>query len=167
MKYVLILIIALIFFCITRKEKFSEIFASAGYSKPITDININENNINSIDISSYEEKAALISNDLLQELLFTVQKQMKLPTYGIETGDIKKFVNKTDPSKIIYRCRFMFLYTKGFPFGFGVTADIMMAPKPTIIAMTTQPQSNQTEQNIKPFTEECHDNFVNYNEIIS
>ena len=60
----------------------------------------------------------------------------------------------------------MFIYTKGFPFGFGVSADILMTPKPTIVAITTQPQSDQTYSPVEPFTE-GEDNFVNYNEVIS
>ena len=166
MKLVVPVLIGLLLVLATSKEKFTEIFGFSGYSKPILNVSINETLNNSIDVSNYEEKAALIDNDLLQELLFTVQRHLKMPTYAVETNSIKKFVDKTDPSKIIYRCRFMFIYTKGFPFGFGVSADILMTPKPTIVAITTQPQSDQTYSPVEPFTE-GEDNFVNYNEVIS
>lgn len=166
MKLVVPILIGLLLVLATSKEKFTEIFGFSGYSKPILNVSINETLNNSIDVSNYEEKAALIDNDLLQELLFTVQRHLKMPTYAVETNSIKKFVDKTDPSKIIYRCRFMFIYTKGFPFGFGVSADILMTPKPTIVAITTQPQSDQTYSPVEPFTE-GEDNFVNYNEVIS
>ena len=167
MKLVVPILIGLLLILATSKEKFTEIFGFSGYSKPILNVSINEKLNSSIDVSNYEEKAALIDNDTLQTLLFTVQSKLKLPSYAVETNSIKKFVDKTDPSKIIYRCRFMFVYTKGFPFGFGVSADIMMSPKPTIVAMTTQPQSEQTYSPVEPFHEDIHDNFVNYNEIIS
>lgn len=162
-----IVLLAIVLALMTKREKFTEIFGFSGYSKPILNVSINEKLNSSIDVSNYEEKAALIDNDLLQELLFTVQRHLKMPTYAVETNTIRKFVDKTDPSKIIYRCRFMFIYTKGFPFGFGVSADIMMSPKPTIVAMTTQPQSEQTYSPVEPFHEDIHDNFVNYNEVIS
>jgi hypothetical protein len=166
MKIIVPVLIGILLVLATSKEKFTEIFGFSGYSKPILNVSINEKLNSSIDISNYEEKAALIGNDLLQELLFTVQRHLKMPTYAVETNSIKKFVDKTDPSKIIYRCRFMFIYTKGFPFGFGVSADILMTPKPTIVAITTQPQSDQTYSPVEPFTE-GEDNFVNYNEVIS
>lgn len=166
MKLVVPVLIGLLLVLATSKEKFTEIFGFSGYSKPILNVSINEKLNSSIDVSNYEEKAALIGNDLLQELLFTVQRHLKMPTYAVETNTIRKFVDKTDPSKIIYRCRFMFIYTKGFPFGFGVSADILMTPKPTIVAITTQPQSDQTYSPVEPFTE-GEDNFVNYNEVIS
>lgn len=166
MKLVVPILIGLLLVLTTSKEKFTEIFGFSGYSKPILNVSINEKLNSSIDVSNYEEKAALIDNDLLQELLFTVQRHLKMPTYAVETNTIRKFVDKTDPSKIIYRCRFMFIYTKGFPFGFGVSADILMTPKPTIVAITTQPQSDQTYSPVEPFTE-GEDNFVNYNEVIS
>lgn len=166
MKLVVPVLIGLLLVLATSKEKFTEIFGFSGYSKPILNVSINEKLNSSIDVSNYEEKAALIDNDLLQELLFTVQRHLKMPTYAVETNTIRKFVDKTDPSKIIYRCRFMFIYTKGFPFGFGVSADILMTPKPTIVAITTQPQSDQTYSPVEPFTE-GEDNFVNYNEVIS
>lgn len=166
MKLLTPVLIGLLLFLLTSKENFTEIFGFSGYSKPILDVNINDK-IDTIDYSQFEEKKALISNDLLQELVFTVQRHLKMPSYAIETSSIKKLVDKTDSSKIIYRCRFMFMYTKGFPFGFGVSADIMMTPKPTIIAITTQPQSEQTYSPVEPFSEEDDGNFVNYNEIIS
>ena len=153
----------------TSKEKFTEIFGLAGYSKPISHVTMNKEPTG-VDYSEYQEKAALVTPDTLQELIFTVQRYMESQgmdwTYAIETSDVKKFVNKNDPSKVVYKCRFMFMYTKGFPFGFGVTADIMMAPKPTIIGIQTQPMANQTKQTISPFNADLHDNFVNYQQVV-
>jgi hypothetical protein len=149
----------------TSKEKFS----LAGYSKPILDVEINKE-LSGVEYSQYDEKQAHVSPDTLQEIIFTIQRYMESQgvdwTYAIETNDVKKFVNKTDPSKVVYKCRFMFMYTKGFPFGFGVTADIMMAPKPTVIGIQTQPMANQTKQPISPFNADLNDNFVNYQQIV-
>jgi len=158
-----------ILYLATSKEKFTEIFGMSGYSKPILDVNINKE-LSGIEYSQYDEKQAQVTPSVLQELVFTVQRYLESQgmdwTYAIETSDIKKFVNKTDPSKIVYKCRFMFMYTKGFPFGFGVSADIMMAPKPTIVGIQTQPMDNQTKQTIKPFNADLHDNYVNYQQIV-
>ena len=153
----------------TSKEKFTELFGLAGYSKPILNVTMNKE-ITGIDYSDYQEKSALVTPDVLQELIFTVQRYMESQgmdwTYAIETNNVKKFVNKTDPSKVVYKCRFMFMYTKGFPFAFGVSADVMMAPKPTVVGMQTQPMDNQTKQSISPFDADLHDNFVNYQQVV-
>jgi hypothetical protein len=153
-------VVALLCFA-TSKEKFN--------SKPILGVEINKE-LSGVEYSQYDEKKAQVSPDTLQEIIFTIQRYMESQgmdwTYAIETNDVKKFVNKTDPSKIVYKCRFMFMYTKGFPFGFGVTADIMMAPKPTVIGIQTQPMADQTKQPISPFNADLHDNFANYQQIV-
>lgn len=166
----LVLLGVITFLCFaSSKEKFTEIFGLSGYSKPILHVNMNKE-LSGIDYSDYKETQALVTPDVLQELIFTVQRYMESQgmewTYAIETSDVKKFVDKTDSSKIVYKCRFMFMYTKGFPFGFGVTADIMMAPKPVIVGIQTQPMAEQTKQPIKPFNADLHDNFVNYQQIV-
>lgn len=166
--FVVLGVVALLYLA-TSKEKFTEVFGLAGYSKPIVDVKINKE-LSGIDYSEYEESEVQVTPDTLQALIFTVQRYMESQgmewTYAIETNNVKKFINKTDPSKIVYKCRFMFMYTKGFPFGFGVTADIMMAPKPTIIGIQTQPMADQTKQSISPFNADLHDNFVNYQQIV-
>ena len=158
-----------ILYLATSKEKFTEIFGLSGYSKPILNVNINKE-LSGIDYSDYTPKKVFVTPDILQELVFTVQRYLESQgmdwTYAIETNNIELFENKTDPSKIVYKCRFMFMYTKGFPFGFGVTADIMMSPKPTIVGFRTQPMDNQTKQPIKPFDADRHDNFVNYQQVV-
>lgn len=167
MKTLLIILAILFVLMSVKKESFTEVFGFAGYDKPMLDVSIDEA-ATKVDFSEYQKQKALVSPDILQDLIFTVQAYLKkqgMCTYGIETNNIEKFVNKTDSNKVIYRCRFMFLQTKGFPFGFGVSADILMAPKPTLISIQTQPRDDQTYQPVEPFVEESGKDFLDFNEV--
>lgn len=128
MKYSAWIILSLMIFLIcTQKEKFTEIFGFAGYLKPILDVKLNEN-IHHIDLSQYESVVTAITPDEMQKLVMITQqvvnKDTGLCTYIINTEKALKYIHKQN-NTVLYQCKFMFMETKGFAFGFGVHIDIL------------------------------------------
>ena len=142
MKLVLLLLILIVLFSMSRTEMFTEAFGFSGFSKPIDTIMLNEPEA---DLSGYKELGEDIelSNDLMQKLVLSVNKEVSkktgLCTYIIETTSIKKFTNITTKQEI-YRCMFMAVKHSGFALGFAVTADIRMDDgTATVLSVRTQP----------------------------
>jgi hypothetical protein len=144
--FVTILLLSLIVVAVTcQREKFTEIFGFAGYSKPIVNpVSINTSTV-SIDLSQYDKEVASVTQDEMQKMVQIVQtavnKDTGLCTYIINTDDVKQYVAKKD-GKILYRVRFMFMVTTGFAFGFGVQADILDG---VVINMNTQKLSDYSQ----------------------
>ena len=135
----LLILILVITITTSQREKFTEIFGFAGYTKPVVNpVVINQAPTVSIDLSQYNEEVAAITPDQMQTMVHLVQtavnKDTGLCTYIINTDEVKKYIHIKD-GKILYRVRFMFMVNTGFAFGFGVQADIL---DDVIIGLKTQ-----------------------------
>ena len=133
----------------SKREKFTEIRGFAGYSKPRTDVVIDDQS--DIDMSKFVEQTASITRDLIQELVKPVHAKVEQDTdlcvYPVETNQVKHYVD--DTGRNLYIVKFMFTTTKGFVFGLSVDAHILDGK---VVGLVTQPM--HTSDKIKPYTEE-------------
>jgi hypothetical protein len=166
-----IILSLMIFLICTQKEKFTEIFGFAGYSNPILDVKINEN-LHPIDMSQYDSVITAITPDEMQKLVMITQKVVNkdtgLCTYVINTEKALKYIHKKDKT-VLYQCKFMFIETKGFTFGFGVHIDILDG-RP--VNVQTQPlanfsQASGTDEIFKSYDEIQQNNVPTFNELKS
>ena len=123
--------IALLIVCIfclqaPKKEKFVEIFAGSGYEKPkdTIDIDFNAN----VDESAFVLQDSGINNNEIRECVIPtinfIKKETGLCTVPIETNKVELF--KSPDGVKLYKCRFMMMVKDvGFPFGFGISVDVM------------------------------------------
>ena len=132
-----------------REEYTQTLRGMAGYTKPVTDLNIDDNP--DIDLSGFsQEKPFMATRDLINRLLKQVHEFINTTTglcvYPIETNKIEKYTD--EDGRVLYKCRFMFTTTKGFVFGIGVEADFI---DDKLVSTRTQPL--HTDDDIKPYTE--------------
>jgi hypothetical protein len=120
--------------------------------------------------SQYEEKKALVTNDLNQSMIFATQDYLKtnqkLCVYCIETRSIKKFVHKVDKS-VKYRCRYTFMVTEGYPYGISVDVELGMDPDPVVLMLNTQPTTTTDDGKIISYSEEVGKTFLSFDEMIA
>jgi len=168
-KYLLagfIVVVIVLLMCTTR-EPFVEVFGFAGYAKP-TSVSYDETNIPIQDSDFTPQEKFEITPDIVNSVVQLIQKYIKdkqgLCAHPIETNTIKKFVDKTDSSKILYKSRMMFMIENGFPYGVAISADVLASPTPTLVRIQTQP--SQIDENILPYQQDVASNFVEWNEII-
>ena len=120
--------------------------------------------------SQYEEKKALVSNDLNQSMIFATQDYLKnnqkLCVYCIETRSIKKFVHKVDKS-VKYKCRYMFIVTEGYPYGISVDVELGMDPEPVVLMLSLQPTTTTEDGKIVSYTDEIGKTFLSFDEMVA
>lgn len=141
--FLLVVVLIILF---SRTEGFQEIFALAGYKKPVSTVIINENKF---DMTGYSEVDSNITNEMMNEFVLAtnkaVEKATGLCTYIIETNSVKTY-SKDD--KKIYLCKFTLTTTKGFVFGFSVHSVIKDGK---VVSLETQPMKEQTENVLQSF----------------
>ena len=162
MNVLLVIILLLIVFMITRREPFTETFGFSGYTKPTGTIRFDDARPNMV---GYVQAEAKISNDMMQEFVMLtnaeISKRTGLCTYIIETTAVKKYIG----IKPRYECMFMVVKNSGFAFGFSVNAMFEVEDnKVRLISLRSQPLDVETPTNIKPYTDgRAGKEFIDYN----
>jgi len=166
-KFVLIALFTLAVIMCSKRENFVEVFGFAGYSKPVA-VDYDKS-MTPIDEKEYEEHQKFeITPDIVSDIVLVIQKYIRekqdICVQPIETNFVKKLVSKTDPSKVLYRTRMMFMVPKGFPFGVAISADVLMTPTPTLVSIRTQP--SETDDTIMPYQAAIASDFIQWNEVL-
>ena len=166
-KFALVALFALVVIMCSKRENFVEVFGFAGYSKPVA-VNY-DNSMAPIDEGEYEEQQKFeITPDIVNDIVLVIQRYIRekqdICVQPIETNFIRKLVSKTDPSKVMYRARIMFMVPSGFPFGIAISADVLMAPTPTLVSIRTQ--SSETDDTIAPYQSAIASDFIQWNEVL-
>lgn len=164
------LLIALFVFALvmcTTREKFVEVFGFAGYAKPAT-VDY-DSSLAPIKEEEYVEQQKFeITPDIVSDIVNVIQKHVRdkqnLCVQPVETNFVNKLVNTTDETKVLYRARMMFMVPSGFPFGVAISADVLMAPTPTLVRIQTQP--SQVDESVMPYQVAIASDFVQWNEVL-
>ena len=168
----MLLLLVVVISCSFKKEKFVEVFGFAGMKDDENkNIEINDS-ITNIDENLYEEqKKYYVTNDTINDVVILIRKYLKsnhkICAQHVETNYIHKYANKLDSDKILYKTRMMFLKTGGYPYGFSVSAEILMSPEPVLVGMYTQQMTNKNVENIKPFVKTENDEYENFKDIVA
>ena len=169
---VLMLLLLVVVLMSVKKEKFVEVFGFAG-TKEDTNKKIEiADNITNIDENLYEEqKNYYVTNDTINDVVVLIRKYLssnhKVCAQHVETNYIHKYVNKLDSSKILYKTRIMFLKTGGYPYGFSISAEILMSPNPVLVSVYTQQMTDKNAETIKPFVKTKSKDYENFKDIIA
>jgi len=158
--YLIVLLLVLVYLVSGKSEKFTEIFAFAGYkpTKPV-EISFTDSGV-STDGFQNVTKAGMTSEDIQVALSATtafVTEKTGLKVQGIETNKIEKF---TKGDKVLYKGMFMFTRVgPGFPFAFTVQSDVLDGKVVSAHSQTSRsfltdfaPYSDDTENNFLPFS---------------
>ena len=142
-----------------KKENFVEMFGFSGYNTPIgsPELNVRKSNVRNSD---YVPVKSGMTHDDINSVVRTVtdfvSKETKLCLYPIETNKIEKFINPQSASEIV-KVRFMYMVTStGFPFMFGVDAEVLDGK---VVTAKTQELYNGGKK------EMSSDNFLPFSEI--
>lgn len=159
--YLIVLLLFLIVIVSGTSEKFTEIFAFAGYKPPSKSVEISfvDGKVSTEGFQNVT-KAGVSNEDIQTALKATtafVSAQTGLSVQGIETNKIEKF---TKGDKVLYKCMFMFTRVgPGFPFAFSVQSDVLdgkvvSAQSQTMGSIDNEfaPYSEETENNFLPFS---------------
>jgi len=125
------------------KEKFVEVFASAGYQKPVNEVTIDYD----IDFSDAEfnlQSSGITHDDIRSCVIPTIElikKETGLCTTVLETNKIEFY--KSIDGRRLFKCRFMMMVKDvGFPFGFGISVEVLDG---RVVMAKTQPITSGTE----------------------
>jgi len=145
--------------CTRKRENFVEVFGGAGYSTPVSEININvDSGVSTREYKiSYEAITPDEVNICVTNLSNLVKEQTGICNTVVETNRMQVYKNKKGDK--LFKCAFMFMTTKtGFPFGFSIDADILEDGR--ILRANTEPMKTMTH--IKPFSGELSptENFL-------
>lgn len=166
-KYLFAAVIILAIIMCTKREPFVEIFGFAGYKKP-SSVNYDDTPVPIQDADYVAQEKFEITPDIVNSIVQLIQKYVKdkqnLCIQPLETSYVKKFIDKTDSSKVLYKARMMFMAMSGFPYGVAISADVLMSPTPILVRIQTQP--NTVDENIIPYQPDVATDFVQWEEII-
>lgn len=166
-KYLLAGLIVVVLLMCTTREPFVEVFGFAGYTKP-TSVSYDEAPMPIQDSDFVPQEKFAVTPDIVNSIVQLIQKYIKdkqgLCAHPIETNTVKKFVDKTDSSKILYKARMMFMIENGFPYGVAISADVLMSPTPTLVRIQTQP--SQVDDSIMPYQQDVTSEFIGWDEVL-
>jgi hypothetical protein len=172
--YLLFGLVAFAIILTMKKEKFVEVMGFAGMStKEPTNIIINDN-IGKIDETGYTKQEKYnITPDIINDIVKLIQKYLS-SKYGmcaqpIETNYIHKYTSNSDPTKILYKTRMMFMKSSGFPYAFAVSADISVAgiSPPILSGIYTQQTMDHSMESIQPYENDNKMDFENFQDILA
>ena len=166
-KYLFAAVIILAIIMCTKREPFVEIFGFAGYKKP-SSVNYDDTPVPIQDADYVAQEKFEITPDIVNSIVQLIQKYVKdkqnLCIQPLETSYVKKFIDKTDSSKVLYKARMMFMAMSGFPYGVAISADVLMSPTPILVRIQTQPST--VDEDIIPYQPDVATDFVQWEEII-
>lgn len=153
-----IVILLIAFYCFSNKENFVEIFAQAGYSKPVSSPSINYdthfddsdfNLATATDGITYDQ-----ANECIQPIIRFVKSQTGLCTSPVEMNKMDVYVNSSGQK--LFKCRLMLMVTNvGFPFGFEIIANVFNGK-----VVLANSQVVDIPSNIAPYSEMVETNFL-------
>ncbi len=158
MLYLVLLLIFVLLICQTKSEGFVEMFGFSGHSNPKEAPTISVNN-NGVDTTNFIPIEGGMTHDDVNSAVTIVTnfitKSTDLCVYPIETSKIEKLINVETGSEFI-KVRFMYMVTNtGFPFVFGVDAEILDGR--VVVANTQEIYRNgkqdMSNENFLPFSE--------------
>ena len=159
----LIIIVLVIFVCCQKTEKFVEIFAPAGYTKPVDSPSINYDQ--NFDDTDFKETSELVTSDeinmCMQAVVPFVLSQSGLCVVPL---DINQFdIYKNSSGNKLYKFSTMLMVKNiGFPFGFSLNASVFNGK-----VVKASSQIVQKPTNISSFTTELDDNFLDASALLS
>ena len=157
--FILILIVLLL---TTNMEMFTETFGLSGYTKPVSQVKLNDPRPN---LDGFEELEVSLDNDAMEDFVLKANKEiadrMGVCTYIIETTAVKGYKKDSDE---VYELMFMVMKQGGFSFGFSVVASFEVKNgKSRVISLRTQPIGVEAPGSIGAFTEgSAGKEFVKY-----
>ena len=168
----ILLLIAVFITCSFKKEKFVEVFGFAGAKENNNKTIEFSDTITNIDEKLYEkQKNYYVNNDTINDIVIVIRKYLKskhgVCAQHVETNYIHKYASSLDSNKILYKTRMMFLKTGGFPYGFAVSAEILMTPDPVIVGIYTQQMTDKNAETITPFSENTTADYENFKDIVA
>jgi hypothetical protein len=158
--YLIVVLLVLVYLISGTSEKFTEIFAFAGYKPPkAVEISFVDGRVSTEGFQNVT-KVGVTNEDIQTALKATtafVYEKTGLSARGIETNKFEKF---TKGEKVLYKCMFMFtVMSTGFPFAFSVQSDVLdgkvvSAQSQTMGSIDNEfvPYSEETENNFLPFS---------------
>mgnify|MGYP005625750645 FL=1 len=163
MNYLLAFILILIVFLLTTNmEMFTETFGLSGYTKPVSQVKLNDPRPN---LDGFEEFEVSLDNDAMEDFVLKANKEIAdrtgVCTYIIETTAVKGYKKDSDE---VYELMFMVMKQGGFSFGFSVVASFEVKNgKSRVISLRTQPIGVEAPGSISAFTEgSAGKEFVKY-----
>ena len=157
--FILILIVLLL---TTNMEMFPETFGLSGYTKPVSQVKLNDPRPN---LDGFEEFEVSLDNDAMEDFVLKANKEIAdrtgVCTYIIETTAVKGYKKDSDE---VYELMFMVMKQGGFSFGFSVVASFEVKNgKSRVISLRTQPIGVEAPGSIGAFTEgSAGKEFVKY-----
>jgi len=157
--FILILIVLLL---TTNMEMFTETFGLSGYTKPVSQVKLNDPRPN---LDGFEEFEVSLDNDAMEDFVLKANKEIAdrtgVCTYIIETTAVKGYKKDSDE---VYELMFMVMKQGGFSFGFSVVASFEVKNgKSRVISLRTQPIGVEAPGSIGAFTEgSAGKEFVKY-----
>ncbi len=147
--FILILIVLLL---TTNMEMFTETFGLSGYTKPVSQVKLNDPRPN---LDGFEEFEVSLDNDAMEDFVLKANKEIAdrtgVCTYIIETTAVKGYKKDSDE---VYELMFMVMKQGGFSFGFSVVASFEVKNgKSRVISLRTQPIGVEAPGSIGAFTE--------------
>lgn len=166
-KYILYALIIIVLLVCSKREEFVEVFGFAGYSKPTT-LSYDNTEVPIASGDFVEQSKFEISPDIVNTIVNTIQTYIRekqdLCVQPLETSFVKKFVDKSDENRVLYKTRMMFMVEKGFPYGVAISADVLMTPAPVLARIQTQP--SEVDDSITPYSQDVASDFVEWNEVM-
>jgi hypothetical protein len=157
--FILILIVLLL---TTNMEMFTETFGLSGYTKPVSQVKLNDPRPN---LDGFEEFEVSLDNDAMEDFVLKANKEIAdrtgVCTYIIETTAVKGYKKDSDE---VYELMFMVMKQGGFSFGFSVVASFEVKNgKSRVISLRTQPIGVEAPGSVAAFTEgSAGKEFVKY-----
>ena len=157
-----LLIVAAIYLYSNKKEKYEEIFSSAGHEKLSSSPEINFDS--GFDDSNFSMVSTSITPDEIEKcttaIVNFVKKQSGLCVFPLETNNVEIYENPHNEK--LYKMRMMLMVRDvGFPFGFMISSSIY---KDTVLSATTQ--TSGITSDIDPYSEVTCDNFLSASELL-
>jgi len=160
----LLIIIALfVFVCCQKKEKFTEIFAPAGYTKPTQSPTINYDQ--NFDMSDFKQTSDSVTPDEINTCMGAVVpfvlSQSSLCVVPLDVNKIDVYKNSSG-DKLYKLSTMLMVKNVGFPYGFSL--DVSVFNSKVIKAST---QITQQTSNISSYTSDLDDNFLDAGALLS
>ena len=164
-KYILLLLLVLVFVLMTQKEGYKEMFGFSGHKKEANYLVINDTLTN---ISDYQEVPVKVGPHHLQTIILNANRYIteKIDdcAYIIETSDIKQYKGSATYQQIV-RAMFMCVRNKGYTYGFAVTVDAEYDTA-KILCVRTQPLGIDAPSDVSAYTSDgVTQNFTKYETI--
>ena len=159
----LIFIALVVFVCCQKKEKFVEIFAPAGYTKPVDspEINYDQN----FDDSEFNNTSDLVTpdeiNTCIQAITPFVLSQTGLCVVPLDVNQIDIYKNPSG-NKLYKLSTMLMVKNVGFPFGFSLNVSVFNGK---VVKASSQIIEKPT--NISSYTTDLDDNFMDASALLS